>query len=449
MYTGKSPLGPFKYSPVNPILRKTTGVVTGTGHGSLVKGPDGTWWQFYMIVLASPPGGRRLGMDPAGFDRNGNLFVHGPSVTPQWAPGVVADPARNSDSGSIPLTINKLRNLNQKGSFSSQRAGHEASYAVDESNGTWWEPAESDAQPSITLDLGSGTDWDPPQDFLADSVRIEFVARGGPGRGAAAPAMSGPKSPPVQDRNLDRWQELHHRPGQNQQHRYQVHGIRRAASDPLSLRTIDHDRLATQRQFSSGDHGTHRLWKAGADKVSGRMVMRKIVWSVLLLTGVAAAASVKVEADLRGRHVRRRADGLSGHPLCRAAGWRSPLARASTRREMGGRAAGGQVRARPACRAARSRSAAARMSEDCLYLNVWTPAKSASDRIPVLVWIYGGGFGGGATSIPTYSGEKLAKKGVVLVSIAYRVGPLGFLAHPGLERRNQQSRFRAITACWT
>ena len=73
------------------------------------------------------------------------------------------------------------------------------------------------------------------------------------------------------------------------------------------------------------------------------------------------------------------------------------------------------------------------MSEDCLYLNVWTPAKSASDRIPVLVWIYGGGFGAGATSERSYSGEKLAQKGVVLVSIAYRVGPLGFLAHPELS----------------
>jgi para-nitrobenzyl esterase len=72
-------------------------------------------------------------------------------------------------------------------------------------------------------------------------------------------------------------------------------------------------------------------------------------------------------------------------------------------------------------------------SEDCLYLNVWTPAKSASDRIPVLVWIYGGGFGGGATSERNYSGENLAQKGVVLVSIAYRVGQLGFLAHPELS----------------
>ena len=73
------------------------------------------------------------------------------------------------------------------------------------------------------------------------------------------------------------------------------------------------------------------------------------------------------------------------------------------------------------------------MSEDCLYLNVWTQAKSARDRIPVLVWIYGGGFNGGATWIPTYSGEVLARHGVVLVSIAYRVGPLGFMAHPELS----------------
>jgi para-nitrobenzyl esterase len=75
-------------------------------------------------------------------------------------------------------------------------------------------------------------------------------------------------------------------------------------------------------------------------------------------------------------------------------------------------------------------------SEDCLYLNIWTPAKSSDDRIPVLVWIYGGGFGGGATSEKNYSGENLAMKGVVLVSIAYRVGQLGFLAHPELSKES-------------
>lgn len=72
-------------------------------------------------------------------------------------------------------------------------------------------------------------------------------------------------------------------------------------------------------------------------------------------------------------------------------------------------------------------------SEDCLYLNVWTPAKSANDRIPVLVWIYGGGFSFGSTSEPVYNGDKLAQKGVVLVTIAYRVGQLGFLANAALS----------------
>lgn len=75
-------------------------------------------------------------------------------------------------------------------------------------------------------------------------------------------------------------------------------------------------------------------------------------------------------------------------------------------------------------------------SEDCLYLNVWTPAKTAREKVPVLVWIYGGGFNAGATSETNYNGEKLAKKGVVLVTIAYRVGQLGFLAHPELSAEN-------------
>lgn len=75
-------------------------------------------------------------------------------------------------------------------------------------------------------------------------------------------------------------------------------------------------------------------------------------------------------------------------------------------------------------------------SEDCLYLNIWTPAKSATDKIPVMVYIYGGGFSGGNASDPWTSGEKLAKKGVVLVDIAYRVNQFGFLSLPGLSAEN-------------
>lgn len=75
-------------------------------------------------------------------------------------------------------------------------------------------------------------------------------------------------------------------------------------------------------------------------------------------------------------------------------------------------------------------------SEDCLYLNIWTPSKSARDKIPVMVYIYGGGFSGGNASDLWTSGEKLAKKGVVLVNIAYRVNQFGFLVLPGLSAEN-------------
>lgn len=77
-----------------------------------------------------------------------------------------------------------------------------------------------------------------------------------------------------------------------------------------------------------------------------------------------------------------------------------------------------------------------RVSEDCLYLNVWTPATNADEKLPVMVWIYGGGFMIGMTSMPLYDGTRLAQKGVVLVSVAYRLGPFGFLAHPELSRES-------------
>ncbi|WP_068078517.1 carboxylesterase/lipase family protein [Novosphingobium lentum] len=73
-------------------------------------------------------------------------------------------------------------------------------------------------------------------------------------------------------------------------------------------------------------------------------------------------------------------------------------------------------------------------SEDCLYLNIWAPR--AAKKLPVIVWIYGGGFTIGSASMANYSGEPLAKAGVVRVNLAYRVGALGFLAHPELSRES-------------
>ncbi len=73
------------------------------------------------------------------------------------------------------------------------------------------------------------------------------------------------------------------------------------------------------------------------------------------------------------------------------------------------------------------------VSEDCLTLNVWTPAKRNSKDLPVLVYFYGGGFVAGDASEPRYNGESMAKKGVVVVTVNYRLGVFGFLAHPELS----------------
>ena len=70
------------------------------------------------------------------------------------------------------------------------------------------------------------------------------------------------------------------------------------------------------------------------------------------------------------------------------------------------------------------------MNEDCLYLNVFTPAKSTDEKLPVLVWIFGGGFQWGYTAEMEFDGERLARRGVIVVSVNYRLASLGFLAHP-------------------
>jgi para-nitrobenzyl esterase len=76
------------------------------------------------------------------------------------------------------------------------------------------------------------------------------------------------------------------------------------------------------------------------------------------------------------------------------------------------------------------------IGEDCLFLNVWTAAKTPNARMPVMVWIYGGGFNEGSSAVAVYDGAELAKKGVIVVSLNYRVGPLGFLAHPELTKES-------------
>jgi para-nitrobenzyl esterase len=78
-----------------------------------------------------------------------------------------------------------------------------------------------------------------------------------------------------------------------------------------------------------------------------------------------------------------------------------------------------------------------KISEDCLYLNVWSPAR-ARQALPVMVFIHGGGFSNGAAAAPLYGGDQLARKGVVVVSLSYRLGPFGFLATPELTAESPQ-----------
>ena len=80
-----------------------------------------------------------------------------------------------------------------------------------------------------------------------------------------------------------------------------------------------------------------------------------------------------------------------------------------------------------------------KLSEDCLYLNVWTPAKAPDDKLPVMLWMHGGGHAVGSGAMTYYGGEKLARQGVVVVTINYRLGPLGYLAHPRLSKESEHN----------
>ncbi|GGH00564.1 carboxylesterase/lipase family protein [Mucilaginibacter phyllosphaerae] len=76
------------------------------------------------------------------------------------------------------------------------------------------------------------------------------------------------------------------------------------------------------------------------------------------------------------------------------------------------------------------------MSEDCLYLNVWLPAKPSKTRLPVLVYFYGGGFVAGDGSEPRYDGESMARRGIISITVNYRLGAFGFMAHPELTKES-------------
>jgi para-nitrobenzyl esterase len=167
------------------------------------------------------------------------------------------------------------------------------------------------------------------------------------------------------------------------------------------------------------------------------------VWlaaAVLLLVGAASAVAAEPLVHTQSGWVRgTRADGAQAYlGLPYAASpvgvlrWRAPR---PARSWTGVRRA---TRFAPACMqtgVSMPGETPPAVSEDCLYLNVWTPPHRMV-RAPVMVWIHGGGYTNGSAAMPLYWGDRLARRGVVVVNLGYRLGPLGYLALPELSRES-------------
>lgn len=163
-YVGDTPVGPWHYQHRNPILLQKGGLINGCGHHSVVEGPDGTLWCFYTLLVRIEHGfERRIGMDPVGFDANGDMFVRGPSEDPQFAPGVVKDPSNGNSQGLQNLTSGYQTDA------STYVVGHEPALAEDDNIRSWWEAA------------GTGTQWlrvDLERVYALYSARTMFADRG-------------------------------------------------------------------------------------------------------------------------------------------------------------------------------------------------------------------------------------------------------------------------------
>jgi xylan 1,4-beta-xylosidase len=149
-FVGSSPLGSFQPQKRNPILRTTEGLLTGTACGCIVAGPENELWAIYTIragVVHSFE--RRIGMDRAEIDANGELVVHGATSLPQWLPGKMPPGTKSAATGWLP--INGLTHT--LGSTSAPNLP--GRLAVDNEMRTWWQPAEGDTQPTLTSTFGA------------------------------------------------------------------------------------------------------------------------------------------------------------------------------------------------------------------------------------------------------------------------------------------------------
>jgi hypothetical protein len=148
------------------MLVHHNGLINGTGHHTIVEGPNGKLWAFYTILFRNWSSfDRRVGMDPVVFDDQGDMYVDGPSEEPRSVLNLRAP------SQSIAVSINRYTYAASSGA-----PGRDPQYAFDNNVRTWWQPAEGDAKPWLVLDLGSRNPDDPNQEFVIDSSRVIFDA---------------------------------------------------------------------------------------------------------------------------------------------------------------------------------------------------------------------------------------------------------------------------------
>ncbi|MDD6094246.1 MAG: family 43 glycosylhydrolase [Clostridia bacterium] len=147
-YKGTSPLGPWEYMKTSPFTLKRDGVVRGPGHGSVVEGPGNTLWAFYTTTICYlHPMERRIGFDPIYINDEGDLVCRCVTETPQWAPGVMPNPAFDNDAGLVCVTGRRVPRA------SSTAPGRDAVYATDEDLMSFWQPADGDEKPTLTIPL--------------------------------------------------------------------------------------------------------------------------------------------------------------------------------------------------------------------------------------------------------------------------------------------------------
>ena len=147
-YVGDSPLGDFVYQKHNPVIRKASGTVPGSGHGCIVDGPGGTIWAFTTSMVNNyHVFERRISLFPVGIDESGELFGLPCRDVPQWAPGFNPHPEKGNEAGWLPVSVRTIA------SASSCAPGRTADYAIDDYCRSWWQPERGDSKPSLIVDF--------------------------------------------------------------------------------------------------------------------------------------------------------------------------------------------------------------------------------------------------------------------------------------------------------